>query len=262
MADMFDIANLITSVGVDAVKIKQEPGLPEKSSNEILTELFSTFDAHDDIETPVNDSAIDDADADDDENDDDDDDDNDNDNDNGKYSSKVKKKKKKSKKKHKHNKDKKHKRKNRKNSSASDSELEVNGIKKKKKHKKKLKRKRNSDTSNSTDSDEPKIKIKKNIISVEKNWHSNNELKTIFDLVQSVVIKKEPGSENDKLSRIERTRSDSPELPPISKKNHDELDEPVAPRLLGILLLFILLIVCIYTNWINLYLLQKKRIRH
>lgn len=43
MADMFDIANLITTVGVDAVKIKTEPGLPEKSSNEILTELFNTF---------------------------------------------------------------------------------------------------------------------------------------------------------------------------------------------------------------------------
>lgn len=45
MGDLFDIANLITNVGVDAVKIKSEPGLREKSSNEILTELFSTFDA-------------------------------------------------------------------------------------------------------------------------------------------------------------------------------------------------------------------------
>ena len=47
MGDLFDIANLITTVGVDAVKIKPEPGLPEKSSNEILTELFSTFDGVD-----------------------------------------------------------------------------------------------------------------------------------------------------------------------------------------------------------------------
>lgn len=48
MADLFDIANLITTVGVDGVKVKSEPGLPEKSSNEILTELFSTFNAVDD----------------------------------------------------------------------------------------------------------------------------------------------------------------------------------------------------------------------
>jgi len=55
MTDLFDIANLITTVGVDGVKIKQEPGLPEKSSNEILTELFSTFDAPEDgVASPLN----------------------------------------------------------------------------------------------------------------------------------------------------------------------------------------------------------------
>lgn len=55
MTDLFDIANLITTVGVDGVKIKQEPGLPEKSSNEILTELFSTFDTPDDgVASPLN----------------------------------------------------------------------------------------------------------------------------------------------------------------------------------------------------------------
>ena len=55
MTDLFDIANLITAVGVDGVKIKQEPGLPEKSSNEILTELFSTFDTPDDgVASPLN----------------------------------------------------------------------------------------------------------------------------------------------------------------------------------------------------------------
>lgn len=55
MTDLFDIANLITAVGVDGVKIKQEPGVPEKSSNEILTELFSTFDTPDDgVASPLN----------------------------------------------------------------------------------------------------------------------------------------------------------------------------------------------------------------
>lgn len=55
MTDLFDIANLITTVSVDGVKIKQEAGLPEKSSNEILTELFSTFDTPDDgIASPLN----------------------------------------------------------------------------------------------------------------------------------------------------------------------------------------------------------------
>lgn len=103
MADLFDIANLITTVGVDAVKIKPEPGLPEKSSNEILTELFSTFDAERGIVSAESED--------------------------GNESHKVKSekserlKKKKSKKKHKH-KDKKHKKKSRKNSSDSESEQE------------------------------------------------------------------------------------------------------------------------------------------
>lgn len=54
MGDLFDIANLITTVGVDRIKIKPEPGLPEKSSNEILTELFSTFDAEEEIVSSEN----------------------------------------------------------------------------------------------------------------------------------------------------------------------------------------------------------------
>lgn len=89
MADLFDIANLITTVGVDAVKIKPEPGLPEKSSNEILTELFSTFDVDEGIVSPQNDSDT-----------------------------KTKSEKKKKKKKHKH-KEKKHKKKSKRNSSDS-----------------------------------------------------------------------------------------------------------------------------------------------
>lgn len=106
MAHLFDLENLITHVGPDAVKIKQEPGLPEKSSNEILTELFSTFDT--DAEgSPSNKS---------DDNDNEDDDDNE-----------SKKKKKKSKKKHKH-KDKKHKKKERKHSTCSENEAEDDGM--------------------------------------------------------------------------------------------------------------------------------------
>ena len=94
MADLFDIANLITTVGVEAVKIKPEPGLPEKSSNEILTELFSTFDVDEGIISPQNEDSTVEANI------------------------KVKSEKKKKKKKHKH-KDKKHKKKSKHNSSDS-----------------------------------------------------------------------------------------------------------------------------------------------
>ncbi|KAK0168562.1 hypothetical protein PV327_002348 [Microctonus hyperodae] len=215
MTDMFDIANLITTVGVDAVKIKQEPGLPEKSSNEILTELFSTFDADD---TPVDDCVDDDNDDDGGENDID----------------RAKKKKKKNKKKHKHNKDKKHKKRSRKKSSCSDSDFEVNDSKKKKKHKKKLKRKRNnSNSSNSSDSDEPKVKIKKESeFSVGKS-PINNESTTVFDAIHSVLLKKESlCTENEEISNIKREDCRSPKLPPISKKADDELEIPVVPRLL------------------------------
>lgn len=109
MADLFDIANLITTVGVDGVKIKPEPGLPEKSSNEILTELFSTFDAPDDgVASPENsdqqvpNGEVKDAKLD-----------------------KLAAKKKKLKKKHKH-KEKKHKKRSRHNSSDSNSDVEGN----------------------------------------------------------------------------------------------------------------------------------------
>lgn len=108
MGDLFDIANLITTVGVDRIKIKPEPGLPEKSSNEILTELFSTFDAEEEIVSSENtDQQVPNA------------------------SVKIEKpikfqvKKKKTKRKHKH-KDKKHKKKSKRNSSESNSDLESN----------------------------------------------------------------------------------------------------------------------------------------
>lgn len=109
MADLFDIANLITAVGVDGVKIKPEPGLPEKSSNEILTELFSTFDEPDDgVASPENSEQQapgDHVEAD-------------------KLETQTKKKK--LKKKHKH-KEKKHKKKSKHNSSDSNSDVESNG---------------------------------------------------------------------------------------------------------------------------------------
>lgn len=109
MGDLFDIANLITTVGVDRIKIKPEPGLPEKSSNEILTELFSTFDAAEEeivssenVDQQVSNTSIE-----------------------VEKPSKSQFKKKKTKKKHKH-KDKKHKRKSKRNSSDSNSDLESN----------------------------------------------------------------------------------------------------------------------------------------
>jgi len=105
MTDLFDIANLITTVGVDGVKIKSEPGLPEKSSNEILTELFSTFDAPDDgVASPENQQIPNDI--------------------KSKLDKLLAKKKKK---KHKH-KEKKHKKRSRHNSSDSNSDVEGNNI--------------------------------------------------------------------------------------------------------------------------------------
>lgn len=105
MTDLFDIANLITAVGVDGVKIKQEPGVPEKSSNEILTELFSTFDTPDDgVASPLNsDQQVPNGDVD------------------KTAKDKSPTKKKKTKKKHKH-KEKKHKKRSRHDSSDSDTE--------------------------------------------------------------------------------------------------------------------------------------------
>lgn len=107
MGDLFDIANLITTVGVDRIKIKPEPGLPEKSSNEILTELFSTFDTEEEIASSENaDQQVPNANV------------------------KVEKlnksqiKKKKAKKKHKH-KEKKHKKRTKRNSSESNSDVET-----------------------------------------------------------------------------------------------------------------------------------------
>lgn len=113
MTDLFDIANLITTVGVDGVKIKQEPGVPEKSSNEILTELFNTFDAPDDgVASPLN---------------------NDQQVPNGNVDKitteqdKLEMKKKKTKKKHKH-KEKKHKKKSKHDSSDNNSDAEGNNL--------------------------------------------------------------------------------------------------------------------------------------
>lgn len=110
MTDIFDIANLITSVGVDGVKIKEEPGLPPKSSNEILTELFSTFDTPDDgVASPLNsDQQVPNGDV-----------------DKTVKSDELQTKKKKIKKKHKH-KEKKHKKKSKHDSSDNSSDAEGN----------------------------------------------------------------------------------------------------------------------------------------
>lgn len=112
MANVFDIARLITTVGIERVKIKQEPGVPEKSSNEILTELFSTFnaDADDGVVSAENSDQQ-----------------TPNDDNDAAKSIKLQIKKKKSKKKHKH-KEKKHKKKSKHNSSDSNSDAEGNSI--------------------------------------------------------------------------------------------------------------------------------------
>ncbi|XP_012540131.1 protein SON [Monomorium pharaonis] len=219
MTDLFDLANLITTVGVDGVKIKQEPGLPEKSSNEILTELFSTFDTPDDgVPSPLNsDQQVPNGDVD----------------KTAAESDKLQTKKKKLKKKHKH-KEKKHKKKSKHDSSDNDSDAE--DVKKKKKHKKKSKRRRDSVSSKSSDLGHTKAKVakmdgdsdiggkcdeaKSQLDTLEKI--STNDEKKMDDLY------KEKDSDAAKLP----DNSGSPQLPPISKKVDDELDEPVIPKLL------------------------------
>ncbi|XP_032678715.1 protein SON isoform X2 [Odontomachus brunneus] len=212
MANLFDLAHLITTVGVDGVKIKPEPGLPEKSSNEILTELFSTFDADADadadnsvasqenIDQQTPSDAV--------------------------KSTKLPTKKKKSKKKHKH-KDKKHKKKLKHNSSDSNSDAE--GNKKKKKHKKKSKRRHESVSSKSSDSDHSKVKIMK---------LDNNDLEIDCPKISDTLEKNDVEDttkldDNPNINKeiIDTNNFGSPPLLPISKKIEDESDEPIIPKL-------------------------------
>ncbi|KAL0099345.1 hypothetical protein PUN28_020126 [Cardiocondyla obscurior] len=216
MTDLFDIANLITTVGVDGVKIKQEPGVPEKSSNEILTELFSTFDTPDDgVASPLNsghqvpNGSVDEPDVPD----------------------KPQTKKKKTKKKHKH-KEKKHKKKSKYDSSDNDSEAE--GVKKKRKHKKKSKRRHESVSSRSSDLGLAKVAK----IDDDVDGDKYDDARSQFD-----TLKKTDTSEEKKLD-VQYVKKDldamdklldncgSPRLPPISKKTDDECDEPVIPKLI------------------------------
>ncbi|XP_011337614.1 pre-mRNA-splicing factor CWC22 homolog isoform X2 [Ooceraea biroi] len=207
MTDLFDIANLITTVGIDGVKIKSEPGLPGKSSNEILTELFSTFDATDDgVASPENNSQqVPNGDVED------------------TKLEKVQTKKKKIKKKHKH-KEKKHKKKSRHNSSDSNSDVE--GVKKKKKHKKKSKRRRESVSSVSSDSGCTRAKTTK----------LNDDLESIkLDVSDKADMDNVAKGDNyPDLDTTEKITDDpgSPQLPSLVKKMDDESDEPVIPKLL------------------------------
>lgn len=217
MGDLFDIANLITTVGVDRIKIKPEPGLPEKSSNEILTELFSTFDAEEEIASSENVSQqVSDVNV------------------------KLEKtdtpqiKKKKAKKKHKH-KDKKHKKKSKRNSTESNSEVESSNVKKKKKHKKKTKRKHENDSSRSSDSDEPKVKVSKletssnNLKKKSHNKENGLEKKYVNEsgMFEAALIKKE-----SELGDSFAKEPGSPQLPPISKKIQDESEEQLISKVL------------------------------
>ncbi|GAB1864611.1 SON protein [Camponotus japonicus] len=214
MTDLFDIANLITTVGVDGVKIKSEPGLPEKSSNEILTELFSTFDAPDDgVASPENQQIPNDI--------------------KSKLDKLLAKKKKK---KHKH-KEKKHKKRSRHNSSDSNSDVE--GTKKKKKHKKKSKRRRESVSSKSSDSGQTKIKLAKFDDDDNFGILKNDESK-LFDIMSKQESMNDMTKFEDQLSINKDSNiidkimdgSASPLLPPISKKTDDEFDEPIIPKVL------------------------------
>jgi len=247
MTNLFDIANIITTVGIDGVKIKSEPGLPEKSSNEILTELFSTFDAatDDGIASPLNNSQIANGNIKD-----------------TKSLEKFQAKKKKIKRKHKH-KEKKHKKKSKHNSSDSNSDVEdgiyyifkviyniiiifaslylhfyFEGIKKKKKHKKKSKRKYESISSISSDSDSTKAKMIKLNNDLKNIKHCNAKL---FDLLEKNDTDNTAKIDNSYLTKnleaMEKIiNPSSPQLPPILRKTDDEFDEPIIPKLLGLYL--------------------------
>ncbi|XP_076750858.1 uncharacterized protein LOC143423414 isoform X1 [Xylocopa sonorina] len=215
MGDLFDIANLITTVGVDRIKIKPEPGIPEKSSNEILTELFSTFDAEEEIVSSENtDQQVPNASV--------------------KFEkpNKFQVKKKKTKKKHKH-KDKKHKKKSKRNSSESNSDLE--NVKKKKKHKKKTKRRHEDDSSKSSDSDEPKNKIPKldgTCDSAKKKGHNKENGSEKKDVDASEDCEKSLVKTSTELGNSFTGEPDSPQLPPISKKIEDEPEEQLISKIL------------------------------
>ncbi|XP_076658419.1 uncharacterized protein LOC143362285 isoform X2 [Halictus rubicundus] len=220
MGDLFDIANLITAVGVDRIKIKPEPGVPEKSSNEILTELFSTFDAEEEVVSSENtDQQVPNA------------------NIKVEKPKKSQVKKKKAKKKHKH-KDKKHKKKSKYNSSDSNSDPENNSIKKKRKHKKKTKRKHENNSSKSSDSDEPKAKVSKlgsSCNNAKGKGHYNDNGSEIVkkglvagtNIEEMVTIKKE----SEVVNACENSPG-SPKLPPISRKIQEETEEQLIPKML------------------------------
>ncbi|KAJ8678684.1 hypothetical protein QAD02_014471 [Eretmocerus hayati] len=239
MADLFDIANLITTVGVDAVKIKPEPGLPEKSSNEILSELFSTFDVPDgdsdsgdskngednlaDKEKPTGEeseststptSQLD-------------------------PNVKIKQekdesKKKKSKKKHKHkneskDKDKKHKhkKKSKYNSSESASDPENPDSKRKKKRKKS---KRNQEPDQHTnESDEPSSKIRR-LDDTEglKKKDSDDAVKSKTS--EAVKIKQEKTVESKDETSMEKVSNST--VPPVSRLLDDDAEALTVPKLL------------------------------
>ncbi|XP_020292225.1 protein SON [Pseudomyrmex gracilis] len=221
MADLFDIANLITTVGVDGVKVKSEPGLPEKSSNEILTELFSTFNAVDDDvgSSDSRDQQVPNGNA---------------------ENVKSKMQKKKKKKKHKHKEKKSKKKKSRNNSSDSNSDTEGVRKKKKKEHKKKSKRRHGSVSSRSSES-EPKAKATKlENDDLEIAKHNNAE---IFDIAEKTSIDDILTGDNiSKLNDQQHIKtepdvtketadgSDSPCLPPMLKKTDEEVDEPIISR--------------------------------
>ncbi|XP_048512523.1 protein Son isoform X2 [Athalia rosae] len=219
---------------VDAVKIKPEPGLPEKSSNEILTELFSTFDADEGIVSPESDGEPTET----------------------ALCSKVKKekpdkqKKKKTKKKHKH-KDKKHKKKGKKNSSESESNdtEDVSGIKKRKKHKKKSKRQPGSTSSRSSESEEHNSKVQKLDASIDDIGESFNignkdredsfdialrkeSEETVFEIERNLSVKKEPDSPKIPLEKKIAVIPAYPQLPFIDSRVTDDASEDVISKFL------------------------------
>lgn len=117
--------------------------------------------------------------------------------------------------------------------------------KKKKEHKKKSKRRHGSVSSRSSET-EPKAKVAK-LENDETAKHNNAE---IFDIAEKTsmddILSENNGDDIAKLNDQQHIKrksnvteetadgSDSPCLPPISKKTDEEVDEPIISRLIGL----------------------------
>lgn len=118
------------------------------------------------------------------------------------------------------------------------------GIKKKKKHKKKSKRRHESISSKSSDSGPTKIKLTKFDDDDDNFGILKADEAKLLDLMSEKEIMNNMTKFEDQLPINQDSNivdkivdgSVSPLLPPISKKMDDESDEPIIPKVLGLLI--------------------------